>query len=62
MPAPTMDDNTKDLFWQMLREIEEHCDPKKDILNKLLVEAAYKHWNKCHPNNHCPPEPRWNRK
>lgn len=56
-----MDSNTQDLFWQMLREIESNTDPKNDVLNKMLVEAAYKHWNKNNPENR-PLKPRWNRK
>ena len=34
--------NIISVFWQMLREIESHTDPKKDPTNALLVEGAYR--------------------
>jgi len=35
-------ENFISVYWQMLAEIESRTDPKKDILNALLVEGAYK--------------------
>jgi hypothetical protein len=53
-----MDENTEYLFWQMLRVIESDTNPEKNILNKCLVEGAYKHWNETHPD--APPmKPNW---
>lgn len=34
--------NIISVYWQMLREIESHTNPENDVLNKLLVEGAYK--------------------
>lgn len=53
-----MDENTESLYWQMLMEVESKTNPEKDVLGKLLVEAAYNHWNKKHPKTR-PVKPRW---
>lgn len=51
-------DNTLSVYWQMLGEIESKTNPEKDILNRCLVEGAYRHWNKLFPSNK-PLKPRW---
>jgi hypothetical protein len=51
-------ENTLDVYWEMLMQMESHTDPKKDILNKDLVERAYKNWNMLHPQS-LPIKPRW---
>ncbi len=48
-----------DIYWQLLNAIEMHTDPKEDILNKLLVESAYKVVNRHGLSKHTP---RWNNK
>lgn len=53
-----MDENTESIYWQMLRTIESNTNPNKDVLNKILVESAYNHWNTTHPNNK-PMKPSW---
>lgn len=53
---PHADANTSDLYWQMLMEIESHTRPN-DVLGKMLVEAAYRHWKRLHPESKA--EPRW---
>jgi hypothetical protein len=35
-------ENFISVYWQMLREIEENTDPKKERLNAILVEGAYR--------------------
>ncbi len=35
-------ENLLSVYWQLLAEVESRTDPKKDVLNKLLVEGAYK--------------------
>lgn len=55
---PHADDITTSIYWQMLVEIESRTDPKKDILDKHLVEGAYRHWNALHPDVK-PMVPRW---
>jgi hypothetical protein len=39
-------ENFISVYWQMLREIESNTDPKKDILNKHLVDGAYRLLNR----------------
>jgi putative ribosome biogenesis GTPase RsgA len=39
-------DNLMDIYWQMLVTLESKCDPKKDLLDKNLVEAGYKVLNR----------------
>jgi len=34
-------ENFISVYWQLLAEVEGNTDPKKDILNKHLVEGAY---------------------
>ncbi len=34
-------DNVLSVYWQLLSEVHVNTDPKKDILNKKLVEGAY---------------------
>lgn len=46
------------VFWQMLGEIEANTDPKKDALNKILVEGAY---NVLRRSNITDQQARWNR-
>lgn len=58
MESLAMDENTESLYWQMLMEVESKTNPEKDVLGKLLVEAAYNHWNKKHPKTR-PVKPRW---
>jgi len=50
-------DNFLSIYWQMLGEIESHTDPEKDVLNKILVEGAYKvlHRSGIYTNT----KPRW---
>lgn len=55
---PLADENTTDIYWQMLMEIESRTNPERDILNKLLVEGAYRNWNRLHPDRK-PVNPRW---
>lgn len=39
-------DNVLSVYWQMLSQLEGNCDPKKDILDKHLIEGAYKVLNR----------------
>lgn len=57
MSESLMDNNTEDVFWAMLMDLES-CTRQEDILRKMLVESAYRHWNNMHPGN-TPKFPRW---
>lgn len=57
MSESLMDTNTEDVFWAMLMDLES-CTRQEDILRKMLVESAYRHWNNMHPGN-VPKFPRW---
>ena len=49
-------ENILSVYWQMLSVIEGHTDPKKDILDKFLVEGAYNVLNRI---KFSPARPRW---
>ena len=49
-------ENLLSVYWQMLREIESHTDPKKDPTNAILVEGAYRVLNRCGIHDG---KPRW---
>jgi hypothetical protein len=53
---PHADENTRDLFWQLLMEVESHTRPE-DVLGKMLVEAGYRRWKLLHPESRV--KPRW---
>jgi hypothetical protein len=57
--AIAANDITESIYWQMLMDLESHMR-SDDTLGKLLVEGAYKHWNRLHPDN-TPMSPRWNK-
>lgn len=39
-------DNVLSVYWQMLVQLEGNCDPMEDILDKHLVEGAYRVLNR----------------
>lgn len=55
-----MDENTESVYWNMLIALESKTNPNKDIIDKNLVEAAYRHWNTMHTKN-IPLFPKWMR-
>lgn len=59
MSDSLMDTDTADVFWAMLMDLESHTRPE-DVLRKMLVESAYRHWNNMHPNAK-PMHPRWHK-
>lgn len=40
-----MDENTKTIYWMMLMEIESSLK-ENDVPRRLMIEDAYRHWNK----------------
>lgn len=50
-------DNFVSVYWQMLAELEARIDPDKDVLDRRLVEGAYRVLNRSgiFPNA----KPRW---
>ena len=55
-------ENILSIYWAMLTQIEGNCDPKKDILDKHLVEGAYKVLNRVGSKTDspwCKFRPRW---
>jgi hypothetical protein len=55
-------DNVMSIYWQMLSQLESECDPKKDILDKHLIEGAYKVLNRVAKKTgsiHSDFKPRW---
>ena len=39
-------ENLLSVYWQLLGEVETNTNPDKDILNKYLVEGAYRVLNR----------------
>jgi hypothetical protein len=37
---------TKELFWQLLRKLEEKCGNSAGPLDAELIRASYRHWSK----------------
>lgn len=40
----SLQENTIFYYWQMLRHMEQTCGD--NIMDREMVEAAYRHWNK----------------
>lgn len=51
-------DDVLHILWQLLIEVQANTDPKKDILNKVLVEGAYNVLNNI---GYTKARPRWER-
>lgn len=43
-----------DIYWQLLRALEERCGSKAGALDKDLIKQAYAHFNKVMGTNHTP--------
>ena len=50
-------ENVESIYWQMLMCMESRCG-QNDVLDKMLVEAAYDVWNRTHPDD-VVKYPRW---
>jgi hypothetical protein len=40
------DENTVDLFWMLLRALEEHLGKRAGPIDSELIRAAYRHYSK----------------
>lgn len=52
-------DNILDLYWQLLGALESRINPRKDILDRELVAAGYRVWNRVTGDTH---KPSWEKK
>jgi hypothetical protein len=55
-------ENILDIYWQMLVQLESNVNPRDDILDKRLVEAAYIVLNRVGEktqHHNCKLKPRW---
>ncbi len=48
-----LDETTFSIYWAMLMELESKVDDHDPVL-KLMIEGAYRHWNKVHHSNLMP--------
>jgi len=47
------------IYWQMLGELEARIDPTKDVLDRHLVEGAYRVLNRSGVFRNAELKPRW---